>query len=143
MQSHGLEHTRLLCAWNSPGKSTGVGFHFLLQGIFLTLVSHPGFLHCRWILYCLNHQGNPKEEDPSKTSQGTFRDHGFPPLSRHLVCFASGSPQLDVSMPRHQSFRPDMYDCTNSTRFYSPQSTCCLQFSSVQWLSHVRLFATP
>jgi len=103
-----------------------VSCHFLLQGIFLTLGSNPGFLHCRWILYCLNHEGNPKEEDPSKTSQGMFRDHGFPPLSRHFVCFASGSPQLDVSMPCHQSFRPDIYDCTNSTRFYTLQFTFAL-----------------
>ena len=100
--------------------------HFLLQGIFLTLGSNPGFLHCKWILYCLNHQGNPKKEDPSKTSQGMFRDHGFPPLSRHFVCFASGSPQLDVSMPCHQSFRPDIYGCTNSTRFYTLQFTSAL-----------------
>ena len=28
--------TRLLCPWDSPGKNTGVGCHFLLQGIFLT-----------------------------------------------------------------------------------------------------------
>ncbi len=27
---------KLLCPWNSPGKNTGVGYHFLLQGIFLT-----------------------------------------------------------------------------------------------------------
>ena len=27
---------RLLCPWSSPGKNTGVGCHFLLQGIFLT-----------------------------------------------------------------------------------------------------------
>ena len=27
---------RLLCPWNTPGKNTGVGCHFLLQGIFLT-----------------------------------------------------------------------------------------------------------
>ena len=26
--------TRLLCPWNFPGKNTGVGCHFLLQGIF-------------------------------------------------------------------------------------------------------------
>ena len=32
----GLEPTRLLCPWNSPGKNTGVGCHFLFQGIFLT-----------------------------------------------------------------------------------------------------------
>ena len=25
--------TRLLCLWDSPGKNTGVGFHFLLQSI--------------------------------------------------------------------------------------------------------------
>ena len=28
----GLQPTRLLCPWNSPGKNTGVGCHFLLQG---------------------------------------------------------------------------------------------------------------
>ena len=27
---------RLKCPWDSPGKNTGVGCHFLLQGIFLT-----------------------------------------------------------------------------------------------------------
>ena len=34
--THGLEPTRLLCQWNSPGKDTGVGCHFLFQGMFLT-----------------------------------------------------------------------------------------------------------
>ena len=29
--THGLQLTRLLCPWNSPGKNTGVGCHFLLQ----------------------------------------------------------------------------------------------------------------
>ena len=33
-QSHGLQYTRLLCPWDSPGKYTGVGWHFLLQEIF-------------------------------------------------------------------------------------------------------------
>ena len=27
----GLQPARLLCPWNSPGKNTGVGCHFLLQ----------------------------------------------------------------------------------------------------------------
>ena len=31
---------RLFCAWNFPGKNTEVGCHSLLQGTFLTLVSH-------------------------------------------------------------------------------------------------------
>ena len=34
--SHGLEPTRLLHPWDFSGKSTGVGCHFLLQGLFLT-----------------------------------------------------------------------------------------------------------
>ena len=38
---------RLLCPWDSPGKNTGVGCHFLLQGIFPTQGSNPGFPHCR------------------------------------------------------------------------------------------------
>ena len=36
LQSHGLQPTRLLCPWISPGKNTGVSFHALLQGIFPT-----------------------------------------------------------------------------------------------------------
>ena len=42
---------RLLIPWDSPGKNTGVGCHFLLRGIFLTQGSNPGLPHCRWILY--------------------------------------------------------------------------------------------
>ena len=36
LQPHELEPARLLCPWDFPGKNTGVGSHFLLQGIFLT-----------------------------------------------------------------------------------------------------------
>ena len=42
---HRLKSIRLLCPWDSPGKNTGVGFHFLLQGIFLTQESNPNLLH--------------------------------------------------------------------------------------------------
>ena len=45
--------------WDSPSKNTGVSCHSLLQGIFLTQGSNPGFLHCRQIIYCLSHQGSP------------------------------------------------------------------------------------
>ena len=58
LQSHGLEPTGLLYPWNSPGKDTGVGCHFLLQGIFPTQGSNPDLLHCRQTLYCLSHQGS-------------------------------------------------------------------------------------
>ena len=35
-QRYGLQPSRLLCPWDSPGKNIGVDCHFLLQGIFLT-----------------------------------------------------------------------------------------------------------
>jgi len=61
MSSHSLtlcDPARLLCPWDSSGKNTGVGCHFLLQGIFPTQGSNPGLLHCRQILYHLSHQGS-------------------------------------------------------------------------------------
>ena len=54
--------TRLLCPWDSSGRSTGVGCHFLLQGIFLTQGSNPGLLHCKQTLYHLSHQQSPRSE---------------------------------------------------------------------------------
>ena len=42
---HGLQPTRLLCPWDSPGKNTGVGCHFLLQRIFPIEGSNPSLLH--------------------------------------------------------------------------------------------------
>ena len=38
-----------------PDKNTGVGCHALLPGIFPTQGWNPGLLHCRQILYHLNH----------------------------------------------------------------------------------------
>ena len=45
---------------NSLGQNTRVGSLFLLQGIFPTQGSNPSLLHCRQILYHLNHKGSPR-----------------------------------------------------------------------------------
>ena len=45
--SDSLRPHGLYSPWNSPGQNTGVGSHFLLQGIFPTQGSNPGVLHCR------------------------------------------------------------------------------------------------
>ena len=37
---HGLQPTRLLCQWDSPGKSTGVGCHCLLQESTWRFLNH-------------------------------------------------------------------------------------------------------
>ena len=39
-----MDHSLLLCPRDSPGKNTGVGCHFLLQGIFPTQGSNPRLL---------------------------------------------------------------------------------------------------
>ena len=58
LRLHGLQLTRLLCLWDFPGKSTGVGCRFLLQGIFPTQGSNLSLPHCRQTLYPLSHQGS-------------------------------------------------------------------------------------
>ena len=50
---------RFLCPWDSLGKNTRVGCHFLLQGIFLTQKSNLGLLNCRQTLYRLSYKGSP------------------------------------------------------------------------------------
>ena len=58
--SESLQRYGLYSPWNSPGQNTGVGSRFLLQGIFPTQGSNPGFPHCRQILCQLSHKGSPR-----------------------------------------------------------------------------------
>ena len=53
-----VQPTRLLCLWDFPGKSTGVGSYFLLQGIFPTPGWNPGHLHLRADSLPRSHQGS-------------------------------------------------------------------------------------
>ena len=43
----------LFCPWNSPGRNTGVGCHFLLQGIFPIQSLNLALPHCRQTRYLL------------------------------------------------------------------------------------------
>ena len=60
---HGLQPARLLWPWDFPGKNTGVGCHFLLQGIFPTQGSNPHcllhLLHWQADSLPLSHLGSP------------------------------------------------------------------------------------
>ena len=51
LRHFGLQPARLLCSWDFSGKNTGLGCHFLLQGMFLIQGSNPHLLHCNQILY--------------------------------------------------------------------------------------------
>ena len=55
--------------WDSPGQNTGVGSLSLLQGIFPTQGSNPGFPHCRQIPYQLSHKGSPGILERKKESE--------------------------------------------------------------------------
>ena len=46
------------CLWNFPGKKTGVGFHFLFQGIFLTEGSNPRLRRWQGYSSALRHLGS-------------------------------------------------------------------------------------
>ena len=81
----------MLCPWDSPGKNTRVGCHFLLQGIFLTQGSNPGLPHFRQILYHLGHQGSPKSG-----SKFTF------PI-KSLILFSNNNLSFSHSPKGHSS----------------------------------------
>ena len=48
---------RLLCPWDSPDKNTGVGCHFLLQGIFPTQGSNSSSPTLQVVSLPLSHEG--------------------------------------------------------------------------------------
>ena len=50
----GLWPTLLLCPWDFPGKNTGVGCHFLLQGIFPTQGLNLWLLHWSFLREALH-----------------------------------------------------------------------------------------
>ena len=53
---------RLLCPWDSTGKNTKVGCHFLLQGVFWTQGSNPLHLLHWWAdSLPLSHLGSPRK----------------------------------------------------------------------------------
>ena len=58
LQHRGLWPARVPCLWDFPGKDTGVGCHFLLQGVFcigrqvLYQLRHLGSLHLLHV-FCL------------------------------------------------------------------------------------------
>ena len=73
-------------------KNTGVGCHFILQGIFLTQGLNLGLLNCRQILYQMSHQGSPGEALKSHTIDEIrisfiWFDSGVEVLNHPTTCF--------------------------------------------------------
>ena len=101
LRPHGLQSTSFLCPWSSPGRSTGVGCHFLLQGIFPTQGLNLCLLclwHCRWLLYHQSYQESLKalRENPIACSLQEIQ------LKTQFHAVASHYPH-----PLHYSVHPE------------------------------------
>ena len=80
----GLQPTRLFCPWDSPGKYTGVGCHFLPQGVFHTQGLNPYIRDVRVLSYTYLHwqAGSLPLAPPVKVSRspeenGHLNSHRF------------------------------------------------------------------
>ena len=59
LRPHGLKPARLLCPWDFPGKNTGVGCHFLFQGIFPTHKLNPSLFAIAREFFTTESPGKP------------------------------------------------------------------------------------
>ena len=73
-----LQPARLFCPWDSPGKNTGVGCHFLLQGIFPTQGSNP---------YCIS----PILQADSLPSESPGKPRSLLSQPQIILAFPSGA----------------------------------------------------
>ena len=114
-ESHSIASSSLWShgRWNSPGQNTLVGSLSLLQGIFPTQGSNPGHLHCRWILYQLSPQGQPKNSGADSLSlcQWIFltQESNWGLLhcrQIHYQLSYEGSPKLELSEVRYEPMPP-------------------------------------
>ena len=101
LQFHGLQPYRLVSPWNFPSNNTGVGYHFLLQRIFLTQrlnlhsISHISCIG-RCILYHQHHLGIPTELKTQNTNDS--QSWGFPCCSagKESACNVGGLGLIPV-----------------------------------------------
>ena len=73
LRPHGLQPVKLLCPWDFLGKDTGVGNHFLPQGIFPTRRMNPCHLHRQADSLPLSLQGNPSSTESSQKKKKKSR----------------------------------------------------------------------
>ena len=115
---------------DSTGKNTGMGWHPLLQGIFPTQGSNPSLPHCRWILYCLSHQGSPRilEWVSMPSSRGSSQPRKRSGVSwiagRFFTTWDAGEALqrslIDVSSSAQSFSQVEMWQSTKQGSSYSP-----------------------
>ena len=105
VRPHGLQPTRLLCPQDSPDKNTGVGYHFVLQGIFPT----QGIKH----LLCLLHwQADSSPPAPP-----------VKPLASTIKCQTTFKPRVLVLKTAHY----------RTSLFFSPKAIPHFPYKLIQF----------
>ena len=130
---HRRQPTRLPCPWDSPGKNIGVGCHFLLQCRKAKSESEDA-------------QSCPTLSDPMDCSLPGFSIHGI--LQERLLEWgAIAFSEMYRKYKWSLIFLGSIVLVTPCKTVWFAASTQALlsphQFSSVQSLSRVQLFATP
>ena len=105
LRPHGLQPTRLLCPWNSPGQNTGMGSLSLLQGIFPTQGSNPGLPHCRRVLYHLSHQGSSRILEWVAYAFSTGSSQPYDGAMREAAAQGTEAQTADVTRQSHRHCR--------------------------------------
>ena len=140
LRPHRLLPTRLLRPWDFPGKNTGVGCHFLLQGIFPTQGLNPDLPHCRQILDYLSHQGSPISIPLSSVqSLSRVRLFATPRMAAHQASLSITSSWSSLRLTPIESVMPSSHlivchpllllpPIPPSIRLFSNESTLCMRW---------------
>ena len=142
VRPHRWQPTRLHCPWDSPGKNTGVGCHFLLQCVKVKSE--------REAQLCLTLHDPMDCSLPGSSTHGIFQARVLVNSPTHFLLFqllilGCHGRFLFIQPSFLQPFPPGI------PQHSPPTSPCSLflpwqsdpLFSSVQSLSCVQLFATP
>ena len=108
--------------WNSPGHSTGVGSHPLLQGIFPSQGLNPGLPNCRRILYQLSHLGSP-----DRNRGGTPRED-----TRQKTAIYTSQGKRPQKKPPCWHLDPRLLTCRTVRKWIS-----IVGFHSTKWMDFV------
>ena len=132
MQPHRRQPTRPLCPWDSPGKNTGVGCHFLLQCVKVKSESE--------VAQSCSTLSNPMDCSPPGSSvHGIFQARV---LEWGAIAFSSTIRNYWITKWAEDLNRYFIKEDVQMGNTHM-KSSISFQFSSVQLLSRVQLLATP
>ena len=111
-----MDFSRLLRPWDSPDKNTGVGYHFLLLGIFLTQGANPH------VLSLLHWQAGslPLSSASWEALPGSSLSQDLPAVQETQVRSLGGEDPLEKEMATHSSILAWKIPWTESLGSYSP-----------------------